>query len=995
MLFHKTRVPGSRPSASFSDLTGRLAILLTVLLTLVAAGCSAPGTNAPGGAASDAAVADPYQAHGAAKLITSPNDPRQYELLTLPNRLRVLLISDPAADKAAASMVVARGSLHEPPETAGLAHFLEHMLFIGTAKYPDVDDYQQFIAQHGGSSNAYTAPDHTNYFFDIKPEQFQPAMDRFAQFFIAPLFASDYVDREKNAVNSEYQLQTKDAGWRGYAVSKLALNPEHPGSRFTIGSLDTLGDDVRDQLVSWFRDNYSADQMFLVALSNEPLDAMDDWIKPMFADVPDRDVGPPADLPPAYTDRDLPATLSRETLKDSYGLEVQFRVPALAPHFRSKPGLYITNLLGHEGEGSLHQLLKSSGWIQNLTAAADDLDPNTGLITLSMKLTPLGAEQVPLITRAVFDYVALLRERGADRALFEEQAALLRLAFQFQESISPSRLVTALGPRFLHTPAAHVTDAAYLMDRFDADLIERYLDYLTEDNLLVEISGPTMDTDAVEPWFQVPYRLTKGAFPIAEAAPTESLALPAPNPFLPERIDLVAGARDPIPTRVVEQPGITLWQAVDTEFGTPKATLSLTLGIPGGINTAKDLVLARLYSALVVDALDDYAYPAYLAGLSYQLSPNASGFELRLAGYDDKQVRLLETVLTTFAELAPDPERFAVYRDDLERSWKNFRTEKPFTQTLTALANLVQSGSFPPAELAAVASAVTVADLNSWLAANRQQITVQGLMHGNIRAGRAEQIAKTLASTLKLKAGQLYRPEIFTPTVASRLNVPVDHPDASMILYLQDTESTIEARAASALVTHLLRQPYFTELRTKDQLGYVVGVSNRTFLDRGGVAFIVQSPVADPKRLVERTYEFLDEQVGVLGAMATDEFIAYRNGLIADLLESPKNLGERTSQFWSDLRLEHLNFDSRETLASAIGQIEQASAVESVKALRAALPQRQLVVYNLGKFDQAPESGTALNSLNALNPQAARSPAADPAVGAGSARGDNARDPRS
>ena len=55
------------------------------------------------------------------------------------DELRVLLVSDPNTDRAAASLSVLRGYYHEPREYPGLAHFLEHMLFIGTEKYPEVD----------------------------------------------------------------------------------------------------------------------------------------------------------------------------------------------------------------------------------------------------------------------------------------------------------------------------------------------------------------------------------------------------------------------------------------------------------------------------------------------------------------------------------------------------------------------------------------------------------------------------------------------------------------------------------------------------------------------------------------------------------------------------------------------------------------------------------------------------------------------------------------
>ena len=58
------------------------------------------------------------------------------------------------------------------------AHFLEHMLFLGTGKYPDENEYSKFLNHHGGSSNAYTANDHTNYYFDVSPKDLEGALDR-------------------------------------------------------------------------------------------------------------------------------------------------------------------------------------------------------------------------------------------------------------------------------------------------------------------------------------------------------------------------------------------------------------------------------------------------------------------------------------------------------------------------------------------------------------------------------------------------------------------------------------------------------------------------------------------------------------------------------------------------------------------------------------------------------------------------------------------------
>lgn len=96
-------------------------------------------------------------------LIKPRIDTLQYRFVTLPNRLRCLLISDPDTEKAAAALDVKIGSMADPLELPGLAHFLEHMLFYASRKYPTEDEYSKFISEHGGHTNAYTASENTNY----------------------------------------------------------------------------------------------------------------------------------------------------------------------------------------------------------------------------------------------------------------------------------------------------------------------------------------------------------------------------------------------------------------------------------------------------------------------------------------------------------------------------------------------------------------------------------------------------------------------------------------------------------------------------------------------------------------------------------------------------------------------------------------------------------------------------------------------------------------
>eukprot|EP00960_Hanusia_phi_P061304 764803-Hanusia_phi.AAC.1 len=170
----------------------------------------------------------------------SPSDSRLYNFFILPNGLKVLTVSDSTADRAAASMDVSVGSFSDPEAFPGLAHFLEHMLFMGSKKYPDENQYSSFLAQHGGSSNAYTAAENTNYHFDIVPEHFEQALDIFAQFFISPLLREDSTEREVLAVENEHVKNLQSDGWRAQQLRKSLSNPKHPNYKFGTGNFNTL-----------------------------------------------------------------------------------------------------------------------------------------------------------------------------------------------------------------------------------------------------------------------------------------------------------------------------------------------------------------------------------------------------------------------------------------------------------------------------------------------------------------------------------------------------------------------------------------------------------------------------------------------------------------------------------------------------------------------------------------------------------------------------------
>ena len=114
-------------------------------------------------------------------------DPLRRRFVTLSNGLKVLLFSDPGAPKSAAAMAVGVGSYQDPQGREGTFHFLEHMVFIGSREFPEVDGYARYISSNGGNYNGMTGGDVTVYPVDIKPEKFEGALRRMAAIFRNPL----------------------------------------------------------------------------------------------------------------------------------------------------------------------------------------------------------------------------------------------------------------------------------------------------------------------------------------------------------------------------------------------------------------------------------------------------------------------------------------------------------------------------------------------------------------------------------------------------------------------------------------------------------------------------------------------------------------------------------------------------------------------------------------------------------------------------------------
>ena len=425
---------------------------------------------------------------------TKPNsDAKAYRLLQLETGLEVLLVDnskvvnnaskDTADDgrKAAAAMCVCTGSFADPMEAQGMAHFLEHMLFMGidSDKYPNSENlYDAFITSHGGSCNAMTDGEYTVYQFDVTAEHFVEALDIFAHCFKSPSLSMSSADREIKAIDSEFQIASMSDGARLQQLLCDAAVEGHVLRKFSWGNMESLSTlpkanhvDIHAMLRAFYQKHYVPSNMKLVVIGPKSLDVLEEDVKQCFGDwmmLPPPPINNKTTTIAASITTEssqgkktkgrkttasqhsphttvLPHLLSAQESIEPYlglnpfenlskkGLVVggskgkkqglgskkegvaamgsltriipikrvhklmfTWSLPSTIQLYKSKPLLYLSHLLGHEGVGSLLSMLKAQGLATGVSSGAStsSIECNSmfSLFGVSVSLTVKGRQ---------------------------------------------------------------------------------------------------------------------------------------------------------------------------------------------------------------------------------------------------------------------------------------------------------------------------------------------------------------------------------------------------------------------------------------------------------------------------------------------------------------------------------------------------------------------------------------------------------------------------
>ncbi|KAF1942302.1 LuxS/MPP-like metallohydrolase [Clathrospora elynae] len=910
-------------------------------------------------------------------------DDRAYRIITLQNQLEVLLIHEAGTDKASAALDVNVGSFSDAPDMPGIAHAVEHLLFMGTEKYPEENAYNKYLTGHGGYSNAFTASTSTNYYFELSypsstPTSSQAAtpnasqvnlpaskdasplwggLDRFGQFFISPLFLEDTVDRELKAVDSENKKNLQNDTWRMHQLNKALANPEHPYNHFSTGSYKTLHDEpiargvkIRDEFIKFHSAHYSANRMKLVVLGRESLDTMEEWVEDIFAKVPNKDLGQNRWDMPVCTDKELLTQTFAKPVLESRSLELQFAYRDEDEFYECHPSRYLSHLLGHEGPGSILAHIKAKGWANGLGAGGSTLCPGSGLFTVNIKLTEEGLKHYKEVAKLVFQYIGLMRDQPPQQWVVEEQMRISEVEFRFKQKSPPSRTASGLAG-IMQKPYDRkmLLSGPSIIRKFDSDLIHEALSYLRPDNFKMTIISQNFPGgwDKNEKWYGTEYKIERipedFLAEIREAYESKSrpaeLHFPHKNEFIPTRLD--------VEKKEVEQPtkepklirndnNVRIWWKKDDQFWVPKANVHIYFRTPITNVTARVTLLCTLYRELVDDALVEYSYDADISGLVYDFTNHVNGLSITVSGYNDKLHLLLEKVLLQVRDLEVKEDRFSIVQDRLLRSLRNSEYGQPFHQVGTYSRQFKNEKSVMNEELLPELEGITAHDVQQFFPQILAQCQIEVLAHGNLYKEEALKITDLVERTMKpriLPANQLpIRRNLIWPSGSNfiyekQLKDPanVNHCIEYSLYAGQRYDGAL--RAKLLLLGQMTDEPCFNQLRTIEQLGYVV-FSGPSFQDIwSGYRILIQSE-KDCRYLEGRIENFLNTFEKMLEEMSDQDFESHKRAIINKRLAKLKNLSSEDNRFWGHIFNDSYDFLQADDDAQTIEKVSKQDMVD-------------------------------------------------------------------
>jgi len=460
--------------------------------------------------------------------IKSPSDPNEYRVFNLSNKLEVMIISDPTTHLSAAAIDFGVGDYQDfftdedgnEIGARGLAHFHEHMVFLGTKEFPGEDVFDHELAKHHGGADADTSDQDTNFRIWVQNDGLPKAMEMWASHFKNPLFAQDKIDKEVHQVHAEYLEDKPREGERQFEMVKVSANPKHPIHRFNVGTIKTLKvPHIHSMLVKFHKKYFSSHIAKLCVYTHLSLDDAQKLVRKTFGGISHKKI------PYPEVDKDIPA-FTKDQLMKNYVIEsssnkdtlsISWPLPSDTYYKMRVPAIdWITNQVEYKGPGGLYDVLIRKGLASWVSTEETCRDRSVEIFSFIIVLTEEGLWKTPIVVGLILDYMKLMLKKSLEQWRFDEYQELDALAWRYYkrpdtldsyvrdiaEQMHFNEPQDMLYPNFRAPPERYV---------WDKDFLRRILESFTASNMISYLFTAHHDFSkyegkiSEEKWFGIKY----------------------------------------------------------------------------------------------------------------------------------------------------------------------------------------------------------------------------------------------------------------------------------------------------------------------------------------------------------------------------------------------------------------------------------------------------------------------------------------------------------
>jgi secreted Zn-dependent insulinase-like peptidase len=853
-------------------------------------------------------------------IIIPPNEKRIFKAGILPNGLKYVAIEDTTDDSSHISMAIKAGSLEDPTmpndNYMGLAHFLEHMLFLGSEKFKDKGEsyFEEVIKNSGGSSNAYTGLYETVYFFNILTTNIEKPLEIFSRFFIDPLFNESSVEREINAVNSEHLKNITNDLWSTRQAIYNLSKKDSGINRFTTGTLKTLQSHdfkkLRDRMIQFYNDFYCANNMCLTIQSND-IDKTIRLIETYFSSIQSGKIGIKTQILCNKFEMKNKEYLLVPT-SDEDTIIYFWNVPTFHTFIGNCAPTILDIIVNYNSINNLRYFLKREGLATNIHLQYSE----EGIVTLSVTVTKNTislADKIKKINSIIQYYFTIIHNLDHLYRYIEKE---LEINYLYDIKINNSELVNRVSVNLHYYDIENVFRGSNIVLYRNLPVLLELCKLLKFNNVNIIYSTKTILDESYQFKEDIYYFKKFGELKVSYL-PKESISYNINLDNFKENLDIKADIikiNQIIPREIKFQS----WYGGVDHFNEPFVFGFIYLQNNRLVDNIKDSMLTLIASSILNQYIGEMFCFQLNIGYTIKISMNSMNglVTLSIGGLNTKYKEFFNKVLTDIKTIKPEKIIIDNTIDKIREMLINISNMSPWEYVEYIVGLEKYKYNYNNMDMLQM--------LDKILAHN----------YINLITKRMKRLVEmTCLSRVTILYGNIKEFDLIDTSepieplpIPRQINdITIKHPNKNekniLVMYTIPCGPFTPKNAAMYIIlATLLEQPTYDELRTKGQLGYLV----KSLLSYDNSIYSINIKVQSGLdiKIVENKMSVYIEWFKTY-LYETDSFNTIKESVKGNLLSQPSNMNDLMNQYIGEIENQTYIFNKRELIASEINDISK------------------------------------------------------------------------